>query len=250
MWIDVIPGLQLYGILFLPEVKYPVPLVISQHGGLGTPELCSNFFGSANYNDMTRRVLKHKVAVFAPQLFRWDEPYGRRPDHVKLDQELKQLGGSLAALEIKMLQRSLDYLLPRREIDESRVGMVGLSYGGFHTLYGTAAEPRIKVALSSCFVNDRRKYGRGDWGWLNAAHTFFDVEVSGLICPRALYLEVGVQDELFDVTSARPVANEILDIYRRLGVPERCVYYEHPGVHEFALDDNGINFLIRNLKNL
>ena len=225
----------------------PVPLVLSQHGGLGTPELCSNFFGSANYNDMTRRVLRHGVAVFAPQLFRWDEQYGRQPDPGQLDQECKQLGGSLAALEIHMLQRALDYLIKRDEIDPERVGMIGLSYGGFHTLYTTAAEPRIKVAVSSCFVNDRRRYGRGDWGWFNAANLFFDAEVAGLICPRALYIEVGLHDALLDVNSARPVAQKVLDVYQKLGIPERCVYYEHPGVHELDKGDGGIRFLIENL---
>ncbi len=247
LWIEVLPGLELYGILFLPPAPGPVPLVLSQHGGLGTPELCSNFFGSANYNDMTRRVLRQGVAVFAPQLFRWDEKYGRRPDHGQLDQQCKQLGGSIAALEIRMLQRALDYLTERDEIDSDRVGMIGLSYGGFHTLYATAAEPRIKVAISSCFFNDRRRYGRGDWGWFNAANRFFDAEVAGLICPRALYIEVGLHDELLDVSSARPIAQEVLTLYQHLGIPERCIYYEHPGVHELDKGDGGINFLIENL---
>ena len=247
LWIEVLPGVELYGILFLPTNKEPVPLVISQHGGLGTPELCSNFFGSANYNDMTRRVLRHGIGVFAPQLFRWDESYGRRPDHVNLDQQFKQLGGSLAALEIKMLQRALDYLVERKEIDGNRIGMIGLSYGGFHTLYGTAVETRIKVAVSSCFINDRRRYGRGDWGWKNAANQFFDAEVAGLICPRYLYLEVGKHDELLDVSSARPVAQQVLQIYQKLGISERCVYHEHPGVHELDKEDGGINFLVAHL---
>ncbi|MDF1513717.1 MAG: dienelactone hydrolase family protein [Anaerolineae bacterium] len=247
LWIETIPGLELYGILFLPPTRAPVPLVLSQHGGLGTPELCSNFFGSANYNDMTRRVLRHGVAVFAPQLFRWDEKYGRRPDHVQLDQQCKQLGGSLAALEITMLQRALDYLTLRDEIIPDRIGMLGLSYGGFHTLYTTAAEPRIKVAVSSCFLNDRRRYGRGDWGWFNAANLFFDAEVVGLICPRPLYIEVGLHDELLDVTSARPVAKDALVHYQKLGIPERCVYYEHPGVHELDKGDGGIKFLLNHL---
>ena len=56
--------------------------------------------------------------------------------------------------------------------------------------------------------------------------------MAGLICPRALYIEVGLNDELLDVTSARPVAQKVLDRYQQLGIPERCVYYEHHGVHE------------------
>ena len=62
-----------------------------------------------------------------------------------------------------------------------------------------------------------------------------------------LYIEVGLNDELLDVTSARPVAQKVLDRYQQLGIPERCVYYEHQGLHELDKDDGGINFLIENL---
>ncbi|MBI3986351.1 MAG: hypothetical protein HY343_05500 [Lentisphaerae bacterium] len=41
--IEALPGLKLYGLLFLPAGKERPPLVISQHGGGGTPELCSKF---------------------------------------------------------------------------------------------------------------------------------------------------------------------------------------------------------------
>ena len=91
-------------------------------------------------------------------------------------------------------------------------------------------------------MNDRRRYGRGDWGWFNAANTFFDEEVAGLICPRALYIEVGSKDELLNVASARPVAQKILERYRQLGIPGRCVYHEHPGVHELDKENSGIDF--------
>jgi Dienelactone hydrolase family len=247
LWIEVMPNLEAYGLLFLPPVDRPCALVLSQHGGLGTPELCSGFFGSANYNDMTRRVLRRGVAVFAPQLFRWDEQYGPRHDPPEIDRRFKQLGGSLAALEIWCLQRSLDYLLNRKDIDSRRVGMIGLSYGGFHTLFMAALDVRVRVALSSCFVNDRRRYGWGDLSWFNAANTSFDAQVAGLICPRALCVEVGQNDELFDVQHARPEASQIQVLYERLGIPGRFRYHEHPGGHELDLDDGGIEFLCHHL---
>jgi hypothetical protein len=125
--------------------------------------------------------------------------------------------------------------------------MIGLSYGGFHTLFTAAAEPRIGVALSSCFFNDRRRYGRRDWGFFNAANTFFDAEVAGLICPRALYVEVAQNDELFDVASARPEAVKVRALYDALGIRDRFVYHEHQGKHEFDPANTGIEFVCRHL---
>lgn len=247
LWIEVVPGVEVYGLLFIPPLDGPRPLVISQHGGGGAPELTSDFFGSGNYNDMTRRILRRGTVVFAPQLFRWDARFGRQPDVPELDRQMKQLGGSIAAFEIMCLQRALDYLVTRPEVDAERVGMAGLSYGGFFTLYTAAVETRIKVALSSCFFNDRRRYGWQDWSFRNAAGTFFDAEVASLVCPRALYIEVGQKDPLFDVTSARPSVPQVRATYERLGLGDRFVYREHPGVHEFDPVDQGIDFLCAHL---
>ena len=80
-FIDVFPDYSFYGILFIkadtsgePDASKfgKKPLIISQHGGLGTPEFCSGIYGdTANYNQMTRRILKNDVHVFAPQLLIW-----------------------------------------------------------------------------------------------------------------------------------------------------------------------------------
>ena len=51
----------------MPEggVTEPSRFVISQHGGGGTPELCSDFYGDTNYNHLTRRILSRGAVVSA-----------------------------------------------------------------------------------------------------------------------------------------------------------------------------------------
>ncbi|MDP7023228.1 MAG: prolyl oligopeptidase family serine peptidase [Kiritimatiellia bacterium] len=246
--VETLPGVHTYGLFFRPKGKGPFPLVISQHGGGGTPELCSGFFGSANYNDMTRRVLRRGIAVFAPQLHLWNpESFGPDPEQHIIDRRLKQIGGSLAALELYRIFRSLDYFAARRDIDANRIGMMGLSYGGFYTLFAAAMDARIRVAVSSCFFNNRKMYDFADWVWFNAANQFMDAEVGALVCPRPLYVEVGKKDDLFRVRHARPEARKLAAIYQRLGVPDRFHYEEHPGGHELDKSDQGIDFLCRHL---
>ena len=41
MQMEIQPGLWMYGILFLRRSEEALPLVISQHGGFGTPESCA-----------------------------------------------------------------------------------------------------------------------------------------------------------------------------------------------------------------
>ncbi|MDI4647777.1 alpha/beta hydrolase family protein [Cohnella hashimotonis] len=241
-------GLNTYGLFFRPSGEGPFPLVISQHGGQGTPELTAGFFGSDNYNDMTRRILRRGAAVFAPQLLLWEaERFGPKHDRRKMDIQLKQLGGSITAVEVYKLQRSLDRLLRRPDIDENRVGMVGLSYGGFYTLFAAAADTRIRVVVSSCFVNDRYAYDWSDWTWFNAGNTFLDAEICGLICPRPLYVEAGIRDELFAVGGFRKTSESARTYFERLGLEDRFEAAVFDGAHEFNPGDQPINFLFKHL---
>ena len=139
----------MYGILFVRGKDHKRPLVIAQHGGLGTPEMCSGFFDSENYNDMTRRILQKGVNVFCPQLYLWDQQrFGRgTPDRTSLDNSLKHMGSSIAAVELDGLMKCIDWLSGLSWVDAERIGMIGLSYGGFYTLYLTALDKRIKAAL-------------------------------------------------------------------------------------------------------
>ncbi len=249
VWVETLRGVYTYGLFFRPVGRGPFPLIIAQHGGGGTPELCSGFFGSANYNDMTRRILARGMAVFAPQLLLWNaDKFG--PDHKKdvIDRRLKHIGGSLAALDLYRIFRVLDYFSSHQDIDAERVGMIGLSYGGFYTLFAAALDTRIQVAVSSCFFNNRKVYDNADWVWYDAANRFLDVEVCALVCPRPLYIEVGKKDELFSVRHARPQAKKLEAIYRQAGVPERYAYREHNGGHELDTSSRGIDFLCRYLQ--
>ena len=247
--IDAMQGVTTYGILFLPHTEPPYPLVIAQHGGCGTPELCSGFFGSGNYNDMTRRILKKGVAVFVPQMLLWGEEFGPANDRLQIDCQLKQLGGSITALELFKLKRSIDYLHSREDINASQTGMIGLSYGGFYTLFATAVDVRIKAALSSCFFNNRFIYDWHDWTWFNSGNTFLDSEICSLICPRPLYIEVADRDELFDVTYACEEYKKVQVAYEKLDLLDKLCFKVFKGVHELDLDDSGIDFLYKNILN-
>jgi len=243
LWIETLPGVETYGLLFIPPGDGPHPLVISQHGGGGTPEYCSSFFPCWNYNDMTRRVQQRGVAVFAPQLMVW-----AGCNHNTLDTQLKQLGGSWAAFETLRLRRCLDYLTRRKDIDGERVGMIGLSWGSFNTLVAAAVDTRIKSALASCFFNNRKIYGCSADVWFNSAGMLLDAETAGLVCPRRLCIEVGKVDTLFSVRHTRPEARKVQKLYDDLGISGEFLYNEHEGGHELDTRDGAIEFMCDGLR--
>lgn len=237
--IPVLPGVHAVGLYIVPAgLKGPAPLVVSMHGGGGSPELAT-FNGGANYHDMVRGAVERGYVVWAPQhLFQADGYPG--DIRQRLDARARLAGTTVTAIEIAKISRGLDVLLKRPEVDPERVAMVGLSYGGFYTLYTAALEPRIKVAVSSCYFNDRADLldrtepgGWADWRFSEGLRLFTDPDIVALICPRALEVQVGVKDELFPIEGARRIAPAAAEPYRRLGLDGRFRYLEFEGGHEF-----------------
>lgn len=257
-FIDVFPDYSFYGILFIkadtsgePDASKfgKKPLIISQHGGLGTPEFCSGIYGdTANYNQMTRRILKNDVHVFAPQLLIWcPERYKLPFERVDIDRDLKQVGSSITAIEIYSIQKALDLFSEKPYIDEERIGMIGLSYGGFYTLFTAACDKRIKSCISCSFVNDRIKYNWPDWTWFDSAGKFFDAEVAAMIAPRHLHIQVGNHDEVFDFETTKDVLRQTEEYFEKLGQKDKLKITVFDGKHEFCKDDSAISDMIASL---
>jgi len=247
--IEIFPELWFYGLLFIPYgIEGRVPLVLSLHGGQGTPELCSDLNGENNYSHMTRRAIQRGAVVFAPQTLVWASPYrenGNLPryDRVEIDAKLKHVGGSIIALEVFALKRAVDYLSHLPECNPTKIGMVGLSYGGMYTLFTAALEPRIKAAYSSCFFNDRLKYSWPDFLSQGGAGKFLDAEISALIAPRALFVEVGGRDVLFTPNTAEDEFYRLQKFYKAQNAENNLRFKITSDGHYLDREDDGFEFL-------
>ena len=172
-------------------IKGKAPLVISMHGGGGSPEVAL-FHGGANYHDMVRGGVKAGYVVFAPQHL-FSAPGLAKDVRNKTDDRMRLVGTSLTAVEIAKITRSLDVILKRPEVDPKRVAMVGLSYGGYYALVTPAVDTRIKVSVSSCYYGVQEgRYERdelsvpSDFKFKDRFTLFRDSDIVALICPRAI----------------------------------------------------------------
>ncbi len=248
--LDVLDGFTMYGVLFLPlaGVQETTPFLISQHGGDGTPELCSDFFGDTNYNHQTRRVLARGSVVFAPQLLLWNaDVYGDGYDRQRMDAALKQVGSSITALEVFGIMRCLDYFVTQPYCNPAHIGMLGLSYGGFYTLMTAAADPRICAAYASCSFTDKLKHNWVDWTWKNSANTFLDAEIAALVAPRAIAFDAGDNDPLFGSDGAKQEYARAKTYFEAMGVGDNIFLKAFDGVHELDPADDGLEFLFAHL---
>jgi dienelactone hydrolase len=252
--IAILPGLHAEGIYIVPKSLKPsekAPLVISMHGGGGSPE-GALFHGGANYHDMVRGGVKRGYVVFAPQHLFSAEGY---PKDVRqrTDDRLRLVGTSLTAVEIAKITRSLDVLLQRPEVDDTRVGMVGLSYGGYYALVTPAVDTRIKVSVCSCYYGvQESRYARdelsvpSDFRFADRFTLFRDSDIAALICPRALQVQAGSRDGVDHRDGGKPLAPQSAEYYKKLGLEHRFEHTIFEGGHEFN-DETAWKFVTKHL---
>ncbi len=246
VWVEVLDGVEAYGIYLLPKQrKAKAPLLIAQHGGGGNPEAICDLDTRINYRSFGPEAVKRGYIVWAPALamrcaFCGDEPIPGASREL-LDQKLRLAGTSIIGLELhKIIESTRTLIGARPEIDPKRVGMTGLSWGGFFTMYATALSPLIKVAapsgyfrdyaklLSRAVADDSRLADREIFGGLG------HFQAVALICPRPCLVQIGEQDgALNDMAGARVEAERAAGYYRQLGIEDRFRFQEHPGGHEF-----------------
>ena len=258
--LEILPEIKLAGLLLTPrDGMGRHQAVVFQHGGGGTPELCCDLHGENNYRHGPVRFARHGFAVFMPQLLLWkqtteDEPcfpgYGGTPyNRNQIDEWLKQVDSSIAAVETYAILRALDWLEALPEIDASQgFGMAGLSYGGFYTLMAAAADTRIRAAYSICFYNDLYRYAWPDFCWKGAGKRFLTAEIAALIAPRALYVEVGAQDVVFEIDTALSEWERLPRFFEAQHAADRLRLNVVDTNHKMDEADTGILFVKEQLK--
>ncbi|MGO9241723.1 MAG: alpha/beta hydrolase family protein [Bryobacteraceae bacterium] len=265
---DSRPGLSVFGYLLTPAgAKGPLPVVICLPGhGRGVDDISgiapdgSDRTKKAGYQfDYAVQVVEHGMAALAM------EPLGfgcrRDPEARKKGAEASScqpsagaallVGETMAGWRSWDVMRACDWIATRPELDASRIGCIGISGGGTVTLYAAALEPRIRAAFMSCSLClfrdcilsishciDNYVPGTLKWGEMS--------DIAGLIAPRPLFVESGLEDPIFPLAGSREAFEEVRRVYDTFGQPERCGREEFAGGHEFH-GVQGLEFLRRQL---
>lgn len=153
--------------------------------------------------------------------------------------------------------RGIDLIQSLPEVDGDRIGCIGHSLGGHNTLFVSAFDPRIKVAVTSCGFTRFAKYYNGDLtGWTHRgympridavygkdpARMPFDFpDILASIAPRYLFINAPTRDSNFDVSGVKEsvdAAKKIFDLYNAsdhiVAVHPDCEHDFPPDVREQA----------------
>ncbi|MFH1918268.1 MAG: hypothetical protein ABIP48_00055, partial [Planctomycetota bacterium] len=249
-------GLTAEGLLVVPAdatPEKPAPLVIAQHGIGSFPERTFGLMDDGGaYHRYAEELVEAGFAVLAPMNLRTAERRNR------IERLCRLADTSLPGIELVRIQRLLDEVLPDPRIDETRVGMWGLSLGGLATMFWMPLEPRIKVGVVaawfnhrrnkmvipdnrySCFLETREEHAFFD-GWLTE---FTDSDAVCLICPRPLLIQTGKKDGIAHWPQVIEEFEASRQHYERLGIAERIEIDLHEGGHECRIE-SGVKFLTR-----
>jgi cephalosporin-C deacetylase-like acetyl esterase len=164
-------------------------------------------------------------------------------------------GTNLARWEIWDGIRALDYLLTRPDVDPDRINITGTSGGGFQAAHIAALDPRIKVAIPSCYITalPMRVYNRifndpdSDpeqdlYGMISR-----EVDNSGLLLlmyPRPVFIAAAVLD-FFPIEGTQKTFREVAGLYAQFGHADRIGIHEGYHGHQYSPENQeaALNFL-------
>ncbi|MPZ19134.1 MAG: acetylxylan esterase [Luteitalea sp.] len=265
---DSRPGVSVLAYLLLPVKARPpaaVMICVPGHGRgvddiVGIDEQGSDRTDKPGYaHDFAIQVAEAGMAALAI------EPmgFGCRRDPINARKGLDRkacepvaggallVGQTMIGWRVWDVMRTLDYIATRSELDQSRVGCMGISGGGTVTLFSTALDQRIRVALVSGYLNTFRdsigslahcidNYVPGILNWAEMH------DVGGLIAPRPLFVESGERDNIFPIRASIESFNEVQKIYSVFGAQDQVEQEVFPDEHLFW-GKRGIPFLARHL---
>lgn len=148
------------------------------------------------------------------------------------------LGKVLVGLRVWDAMRAIDYLQARPEVDPTRIGCLGLSWGGTHTMYTAALDERIRAAVISgafgTFKDALIDAEECSCQYVPSLLCHADLpDITALIAPRPLLIESGDDDPHYTREVVNVAYATLQGAYRLLGAEGILAIDRFPGNHRF-----------------
>jgi dienelactone hydrolase len=208
----------------------PFPGVLSPHGHWAYGRLENGADGSIPARCIS--LARQGYVVFSYDMIGYND--SRQVDHRLLDPRLAQWGIGSLSLHLWNSIRSVDFLLSRPDVDETRLACTGASGGGTQTFLLTAADDRIRVSAP---VNMISHYMQGGDVCENAPNLRLDtnnMEIGALMAPRPLLMVSAAGDWTRDTPRIEFPA--IQSVYALLGAKDAVSTVQFIADHNYNRD--------------
>jgi cephalosporin-C deacetylase-like acetyl esterase len=242
---ESMPKFYVTACLFIPDGikgKRPVVIYVSGHTVTG--------FREPSYQIFFLNLVKKGFIVFAidpisqgERLQTYDEQkktsiIGAGVDeHSYIGNQCFISGSSLAKYFTWDIVRGVDYLVTRKEVDATNIGIAGRSGGGTQSAYASAFDERIKASAPEAFITSQTRLlesvGAQD-AESNVYHSIANgIDHADLIevrAPRPMMIVTTTRD-YFSIQGARETYKEALEVYKAFGKPENLLMAEDDAIH-------------------
>lgn len=153
--------------------------------------------------------------------------------------------------------RTLDYLVTRPEVDAKRIGCVGVSPGGWRTIFLAGMDERIAAACVVGFMStvqpmiERHIDTHSFAHFVPGLHQWLDLpDVVSMLAPKPLMVQQCRQDGLFPLSGMEAAVAKIAAVYKKAGIKERFDgrFYDAPHRFDVAMQDDAFAWLDKQLK--
>lgn len=153
--------------------------------------------------------------------------------------------------------RTVDYLLTRPEVDPKRIGCLGISLGGYRSLYLAGLDERIAAACVVGFMSTvkpmiKRHIDTHSWvHFLPTIHQFLDLpDVVSMMAPKPLLVQQCRQDGLFPLDGMIESVEKIAAVYEKAGVSNQFSgkFYDTPHRFSIKMQEDAFQWFDRHLE--
>lgn len=245
---EIVPGFWSTAILYEPDnINGKVPAILNVNGHDYVLGKAAEYKQKRCINYAKRGIIALSLEwLECGELYHPEEhPAGNRHWGAAY---LDFVGANSVGLFYLAMRRGLDYLYALPEVDQSRIGMTGLSGGGWQTITLSALDPRVAVAVpvagyTSMFSEVERLSDTGDIEQIPT--DFFvsvdNVDLTALRAPRATMLIFNDEDNCcFRAPLVKPyVYDQVLPVFKLYGKGGDFQWHDNqdPGTHNYQLDN-------------
>ena len=242
---EIIPGFYSAAILYEPErIAGKAPAIVNVNGHVGAPGKAVEYKQKRCINFAKRGILALNL-----EWLNFGELNNRENQHW-FGAHMDLVGTHELGLFYLAMRKGIDYLYDRPDVDRGKIGVTGLSGGGWQTIVLSALDERVAVSVPVAgFSSNRSRIEareHGDLGDIeqSAADLIREIDYPHLVAmraPRPTLLVYNAEDDCcFRGPIAKPyIFDAIRPIFQLYGKADALDWHENldPGTHNYQIDN-------------
>ncbi len=240
---EIVPGFEAVALLYEPEkIEGRMPAILNVNGHVGAPGKSVEYKQKRCINFARNGILALNLEWFS-----YGE-LGNAENSHWFAAHLDLVGANGVGLFYLAMRKGLDYLDRHPNVDRSRLGVTGLSGGGWQTIVLSALDERVAVSVPVAGYSSlgSRLERAGDTGDIeqNATDLLVGQDYSHLTAmraPRPTLLIYNTEDDCcFRAPLVKPyVFDAIRPFFNLYGKTENLAWHENldPATHNYQIDN-------------